>query len=1014
MTIFLKTLLLLSAAGTACGIFLVLLRIISKGKIPNSFLYIAWVIVILRFAVPVNGLIPVNNTAEEGKIQETIQAEDFQNYLPGESNEIIVDSSYHYMEQTESYNFVPEETSQYGRQISQTKILFVVWCCGTLCYLLWNTISYLRFSKSLGETLQRPTRHDIEVYDEVCSSRKPLLKRSEIISVPLTFGIISPVLVIPDIEYRDCTLKNIFSHEIIHFKRCDILLKWITLFAFSMHWFNPFTWYFRREIDKVCELSCDEILLKKMNTVEKHNYGETLITIAENSCRLPSRMVTGFSEGKKDLKERLLHIMSFKKKSTITIAIALVSVLILIGCALMLGPKAGNAADGKTINVSNVDEFLAAVAPGTEIHMAEGTYNLTKASDYGRDGASKYYHWDSCGFDGEYELCIENVDGLKVTGDHAEILTVPRSSNVLVFKKCDGLSLTDLMVGHTEEAQACEGGVIKLENCAGTNISRCRLYGCGTIGIMSEGSNGLNITDTDIYHCSATGIYFAEGREMSVDQCRIYDCGAPESNMEAVGALLLYNASDVTVKDCEVSENYLQYLVQGRAKNVEFFNLRVHDNHINNVFSFQGNMDFNDMTFAGNTVDNWIDEIFHDGTITIDEKKVTEDDLSKMWGEQLSSSGIAAAEADYLTIDRSGTNEIHIKTADEFVASIASDTTIYIDVPQIDLTECSDYGEGASDELWKPDFGNNMYVWYKCYDGYELCIGNVSNFHIVGGEIITQPRYANVLNYISCSNVTLENVKLGHSPEQGQCMGGVLNIEKSEGIILENCDLYGCGILGISARDVKNIHVQNTLIHDCSFGAATLEETDSTVFLGCVVVNCPEPHFSLQGCNDFIWDNKLMDPYCSFNVSEDKGNIPASQNSDIDFLDDEFHDRETAALAACIIADAYFKGNPEVIWTYVSKSSDIKDISEVKIYDGEVLYETAGGMVSSEISNPETLIDDLSYIEGLKAIEDNEEDGTMHVIEIHYTQVSPEYETNCILYLDLIREEGCWRLASLK
>ena len=52
-----------------------------------------------------------------------------------------------------------------------------------------------------------------------------------------------------------------------------------------------------------------------MNAGEKRRYGETLLKIAEDSCAVPSRMITGFSEGKKDLKERLIQIMSFKKKS---------------------------------------------------------------------------------------------------------------------------------------------------------------------------------------------------------------------------------------------------------------------------------------------------------------------------------------------------------------------------------------------------------------------------------------------------------------------------------------------------------------------------------------------------------------------------------------------------------------------------------------------------------------------------------------------------------------------------
>lgn len=47
MTTFLNTLLLLTAAGTLCGLFVVALRKLSKGSIPNSILYFAWIVVVL-------------------------------------------------------------------------------------------------------------------------------------------------------------------------------------------------------------------------------------------------------------------------------------------------------------------------------------------------------------------------------------------------------------------------------------------------------------------------------------------------------------------------------------------------------------------------------------------------------------------------------------------------------------------------------------------------------------------------------------------------------------------------------------------------------------------------------------------------------------------------------------------------------------------------------------------------------------------------------------------------------
>ena len=339
----------------------------------------------------------------------------------------------------------------------------------------------------------------------------------------------------------------------------------------------------------------------------------------------------------------------------------------------------------------------------------------------------------------------------------------------------------------------------------------------------------------------------------------------------------------------------------------------------------------------------------------------------------MSSAGIGAAEVDYQPIDRFDAKEVHVKTADEFLSAIASDTTVYIDVPQIDLTSASDYGKGADQERIQPEFGDKAYAWVYCYDGYELFIGNVSNFHIVGGEIVTQPRYANVLNYISCSDVTLENVHLGHTPEQGVCRGGVLNLQDSYGIILEGCDLYGCGILGIQTQNVQELHVQNTLIHDCSSGGAMLQDSDNVVFLGCDVVNCPNPHFFLAGCENFSWDGKLMDPHSAFNVNDDARNpFEEAQNSNV-----EFGDLPEAAIAAnsvppaltlhetaSIFTCAHISQDVDIIHSFLSSDfeGDPKDVSpwnridmvKVKGADDETIDRDDGEkIVSVEFQNPD-------------------------------------------------------------
>lgn len=164
-----------------------------------------------------------------------------------------------------------------------------------------------------------------------------------------------------------------------------------------------------------------------------------------------------------------------------------------------------------------------------------------------------------------------------------------------------------------------------------------------------------------------------------------------------------------------------------------------------------------------------------------------------------------------------GQTTVHVSTADEFLAAIASDTEIIVDAELIDFSTASNYGTYGTSE------GN--YRWNEEFDGPELIIQNVSNLTVRGsGEERTDkvlscvPRYADVLTFENCANIYVTHITAGHTQEPSQCAGGVLHFINSQDILVEDCDLYGCGTLGVDADNSLNIQVINNLIHDCSYG----------------------------------------------------------------------------------------------------------------------------------------------------------------------------------------------------
>ncbi len=178
------------------------------------------------------------------------------------------------------------------------------------------------------------------------------------VSSPLLTGFFKPYIILPSEEIQETDLHNIISHELIHLKRKDMFYKWLVQFTACIHWFNPLIYFIMHETNKLCELSCDEAIIKNLGSKERKEYGNTLLNMADSRRKLknPGMSVT-LNEGSKLLKERLGKIMEFKKKSlsctviSATLALSLCATAAATGTAGTKGPD--NSLELAENNVNN-------------------------------------------------------------------------------------------------------------------------------------------------------------------------------------------------------------------------------------------------------------------------------------------------------------------------------------------------------------------------------------------------------------------------------------------------------------------------------------------------------------------------------------------------------------------------------------------------------------------------------------------------------------------------------------
>ena len=108
-------------------------------------------------------------------------------------------------------------------------------------------------------------------------------------------------------------------------------------------------------------------------------------------------------------------------------------------------------------------------------------------------------------------------------------------------------------------------------------------------------------------------------------------------------------------------------------------------------------------------------------------------------------------------------------------------------------------------------------------------------------EIVTDDPFSTIISFCECSDVTVKNVIAGHTPgNEGHCSADVFEFNECDRVVVEGCDLYGCGCYGIAATATAGLDVIGGRIHDCTYGMAELYSTYPINFNGVTFENCTD------------------------------------------------------------------------------------------------------------------------------------------------------------------------------
>ena len=270
------------------------------------------------------------------------------------------------------------------------QIAATVWLAGVIAFLSYHVVRHYLFVKMTK-------RWSVSVTDEQTLDLMQTLKKEMDITKridlnvcssagsPMLIGLVKPRIFIPTAEMAHDELRYILKHELVHYKRKDILYKYLVLAATAANWFNPVVYLAAKEIANLCEMSCDAEVVKNEDADTRQFYSETIIGVVKYKSKLKTALSTNYYGGKNGMRKRISTIMSMNNKKA-GVVVACIALVITLGTGFVFAAPA-------PVNVINSGSVLTSGQPlfvendGTLVPLRTVTEEL--GADVGWDSSTQ-------------------------------------------------------------------------------------------------------------------------------------------------------------------------------------------------------------------------------------------------------------------------------------------------------------------------------------------------------------------------------------------------------------------------------------------------------------------------------------------------------------------------------------------------------------------------------------------------------------------------------------------------
>jgi beta-lactamase regulating signal transducer with metallopeptidase domain len=143
------------------------------------------------------------------------------------------------------------------------------WLLGVLCFSMRSIGGWWWLQRLRRKTTEEPPATIqtafLKLRARLGITRLIDLRISECVSVPMTIGVLRPLVLLPASALLGLNLDQleaIFAHELAHVRRADYFWNLIQTMVETLFFFHPIVWWIGRRLREQRELCCDDIALE--------------------------------------------------------------------------------------------------------------------------------------------------------------------------------------------------------------------------------------------------------------------------------------------------------------------------------------------------------------------------------------------------------------------------------------------------------------------------------------------------------------------------------------------------------------------------------------------------------------------------------------------------------------------------------------------------------------------------------------------------------------------------------